>query len=100
MLSANPLEMYKEIDPELVSQFKNVQNLALSDGKLPAKFKFLIAMAMDIDHGTVEGATHLAHGAIKAGATKAEVVEALRVAYYIGGTGALFTAAGVLRNLK
>jgi alkylhydroperoxidase/carboxymuconolactone decarboxylase family protein YurZ len=36
---------------------------------------------------------------MKLGATKDEIVEALRVAYYVGGNRALFTSAQVLQNL-
>jgi len=41
----------------------------------------------------------LAQEAIELGATKEEIIEALRVAYYIGGAGALCTSAYALQTI-
>ena len=98
-MSGNPLDSYKKIDPELIKVFENLQDLAFSEGELPQKFKFLIAMAIDVDHGTLQGAIALGKRAISAGATKEEIIETLRVAYHIGGTGGLYTSAMTLQNL-
>ena len=98
-MSGNPLDSYKKIDPELIKVFENLQDLAFSEGKLSQKLKFLIAMAIDVDHGALQGAIALGKRAISAGATKEEIIEALRVAYHIGGTAALYTSAMTLQNL-
>ena len=98
-MSGNPLDIYKKIDPELIKVFENLQDLAFSEGALPQKLKFLIAMAIDVDHGALQGAIALGKRAIAAGATKEEIIETLRVAYNIGGTGALYTSAMKLQNL-
>ena len=98
-MSGNPLDSYKKIDPELIKFFENLQDLAFSEGELPQKFKFLIAMTIDVDHGALQGAIALGKRAISAGATKEEIIETLRVAYHIGGTGALYTSAMTLQNL-
>lgn len=98
-MSANPLDTYRKIDHELIKVFEDLQDLAFSEGKLPQKLKFLIAMAIDVDHGAVQGAIALGKRAIEAGATKEEITETLRVAYHIGGTGALYTSAMTLQNL-
>ena len=98
-MSANPLDTYRKIDPELIKVFENLQDLTFSEGKLPQKLKFLIAMSIDVDHGAVQGAVALGKRAIDAGATKEEIIETLRVAYHIGGTGALYTSAMTLQNL-
>jgi alkylhydroperoxidase/carboxymuconolactone decarboxylase family protein YurZ len=98
-VSANPLDIYREFDPKAIESFQNLQNLALSEGALPQRFKLLIAMTIDVEHGALQGATALGRRAIKLGATKEEIVEALRVAYYVGGNRALFTSAMVLQNL-
>jgi alkylhydroperoxidase/carboxymuconolactone decarboxylase family protein YurZ len=66
---------------------------------LSQKLKLLIAMAIDVEHGAHQGAVALGRRAIKLGATKEEIIEVLRVAYCIGGTGALFTSARVLQVL-
>jgi alkylhydroperoxidase/carboxymuconolactone decarboxylase family protein YurZ len=98
-MSGNPLDSYRKIDPELIKVFENLQDLAFSEGELPQKLKFLMAMAIDVDHGALQGAIALGKRAIAAGATKEEIIEALRVAYNIGGTGALYTSAMALQNL-
>ena len=98
-MTANPLEMYKKFDPRLVENFRNLQDYAFSEGALAQKVKVLIAMAIDVEHGATQGATALGQRAIKLGATKEEIVEVLRVAYYVGGNRALFTSALVLQIL-
>lgn len=95
----NPLEVYMKFDPKVIESFENLQNLAFSEGALSQKVKLLIAMAIDAEHGALQGATALGQRAIKFGAKKEEIVEALRVAYYVGGNRALFTSALVLQDL-
>ncbi len=98
-MSGNPLDKYEDLDPKTVEFWKNLQGFAFAEGALSSKTKFLIAMAIDVVGGSVEGATVLGQRAMKLGATKEEVLEALRVAYSIGGSPAIFTAASVLQNL-
>ena len=98
-MSSNPLDAYKEFDPKLIEHYEKLQALSYSEGALSAKFKLLIAMAIDVEHGSLQGAIAIGHRAIKMGATKKEIVETLRIAYQIGGNRALFTSAQVLRAL-
>jgi alkylhydroperoxidase/carboxymuconolactone decarboxylase family protein YurZ len=56
-------------------------------------------MAIDAENGALQGAIALGKRAINLGATKEEIVETLRVAYYVGGNRALFTSALVMQNL-
>jgi len=56
-------------------------------------------MALDASHGTVQGVRALAQAAMRAGASKEEIVEALRVAQYISGVGSVYTAAHALKDL-
>ena len=98
-MSRNPLDAYKEFDPKVIECWKNLEQVTFSDGVLSAKTKVLMAMAIDAEEGVVPGATALGFRALKLGATKDEIVEALRVAYQIGGNRALYTSAVVLQNL-
>jgi alkylhydroperoxidase/carboxymuconolactone decarboxylase family protein YurZ len=98
-MSANPLETYKKFDLKLIESFRNLQDYAFSEGALSQKVKVLIAMAIDVEDGATQGATALGQRAIKLGATKEEIVEALRVTYHVGGNRALFTSALVLQSL-
>ena len=54
--------------------------LVYADGALPRKVKLLMAMAFDAADGA-PGGSGLAEQAMKAGATKPEIAEALRVAF-------------------
>ena len=56
-------------------------------------------MALDASHGAAQGGMALAQLAMRAGATKEEITEALRVAQYISGVGSVYTAAHALREL-
>jgi alkylhydroperoxidase/carboxymuconolactone decarboxylase family protein YurZ len=93
----DPLSVFEELDPELLSLVRQTARLALADGALPRKVKLLIAMALDAAHGAVGGVKALSELAMKAGATKQEVGEALRVAHYISGVGSVYTAARALQ---
>ena len=71
----------------------------LADRTLPKKFKLLIAMALNGSHGAVEGVRSLAGQAIKAGATKEEITETIKVAQYIKGIGCVCTATRTFKDL-
>jgi alkylhydroperoxidase/carboxymuconolactone decarboxylase family protein YurZ len=95
----HPLKVYEEFDPKLLNLVNDTRNLALADGVLPKKIKLLIAMVLDAVHGASDGVQSLAREAIKAGATKEEIAEALRVAQYICGVGCVYTAARALKEV-
>ncbi|MFB3885098.1 MAG: carboxymuconolactone decarboxylase family protein [Thermodesulfobacteriota bacterium] len=98
-MAEHPLKIFEAIDPELLKLVKNTNAFALADGALPRKFKLLIAMALDAAHGATEGVKSLTQQAMQAGATKEEVIETLRVAQYISGAGAVYTAARAFKEL-
>ena len=98
-MAEHPLKIFEKVDPELLRLVQNTNAFALAEGALPRKIKFLIAMALDASHGTVEGTKALAEQAMKAGATKEEIVEAIRVAQYISGVGSVYVAARALKEL-
>ena len=98
-MAEHPLKIFEKIDPELFKLLRETNAFALADGALPRKIKFLMAMALDASHGTVEGSKSLADQAMKAGATKEEIVETIRVAQYISGVGSVYVAARALKEL-
>lgn len=95
----HPLKTIERLDPKLLRLVEDTQQLAFSDGALPKKFKILIALALDASEGAVEGVNSLAQLAIKSGATKEEIAEALRVTYYVSGVGSVYTASRALKEL-
>jgi len=98
-MAEHPLKIFEKVDPDLLQFVKQANALALDDGALPKKFKLLIAMALDASHGTVEGVKSLTQQAIQAGATREEIVEALRVAQYISGVGCVYTASRAFNEI-
>ena len=98
-MAEGPLKVIERLDEKLFKNVEATQTLALADGALPRKIKLLMAMALDASHGTVEGVKSLTQQAMKAGATKEEIMETLRVAQYISGAGAVYTAARALKDL-
>jgi alkylhydroperoxidase/carboxymuconolactone decarboxylase family protein YurZ len=95
----HPLKIFEKIDPELLKHVGDANAFALADGALPRKIKFLIAMALDASYGAVEGVKALAEQAVKAGATKEEVVETIRVTQFVSGVGSVYVAAHALKEL-
>jgi alkylhydroperoxidase/carboxymuconolactone decarboxylase family protein YurZ len=98
-MSEHPLATLERLDPELVEHLHATSELVYAPGALPKKFKLLLAMAFDAAHGAQGGVRALATAAMSEGATKEEVAEALRVAYYLTGVGALYTASQALKDL-
>lgn len=98
-MAEHPLKIFEKIDPELFKLVQNTNAFALADGALPRKFKLLIAMALDATHGAVRGVRALAEQAMKAGATKEEIAETLRVTQYVSGVGSVYTAADAFKEL-
>lgn len=96
---SDPLSKIREVAPEIINLYMQAEKFVSTDGALPAKIKKLIAMAIDANKGSVGGVTALALDAMKHGATRDEVIEALRVAYYMGGSGALYTSAYAMQNV-
>ncbi len=61
----------------------------LKDGAIPAKYKILMGMITDTIAAHPDGVAELADNARAAGATEAEITEAVEVGYLYGGTAAL-----------
>jgi len=98
-MAEHPLKVFEKIDPELFTLVRNTNTFALADGALPRRFKFPIAMALDASHGAVRGVRSLAEQAMKAGATKEEITETMRVVQYISGVGSVYTAADAFKEI-
>ena len=98
-MAEHPLTIFETTDPELRKLIRTSNDFTFADGALPKKIKLLIAMALDAAHGTSDGVKSLAGQAMQAGATKEEVMEAMRVANYISGVGAVYTAAKAFKEM-
>lgn len=85
-------------DPQFVESYMAQRDRILGDGAIPAKYKILMTMIVDAITAHPDGCANIANRARAAGATEAEVTEAVEVAYLFGGTPALVTAANAFRD--
>ncbi|MCQ1535744.1 carboxymuconolactone decarboxylase family protein [Methanosarcina sp. KYL-1] len=92
----HPLKIIMEKDPEFFSLLENTRDLAFKEEGIPLKYKFLMAMALDAANGAVDGVKVLAIQAMQEGATKEEVMQAIKITQYIFGVGSVYTAARAL----
>ena len=96
---SNPLDVIRDADAALFEQMSNTRGLAFQEGALSQKHKLLIALAIDVVEHSEGGVRSLALQALQAGATQAEIMETVRVAYHICGVGCLFAAASGLQGV-
>jgi alkylhydroperoxidase/carboxymuconolactone decarboxylase family protein YurZ len=95
----NPLKNLAALDPAMMKKMGEDDGFVFSDGALPKKVKYLIALAFDASHGAAGGVGALARQAMAAGATREEIAETLRVVYHLSGVGGLYTASFGLEGL-
>ncbi len=98
-MAEHPLATIMKIDPALMAHLKLTDDIVYANGALPRRIKLLIALAFDAAHGASDGVRALARSAIKEGATKEEIAEALRVAFHLAGVGSVYTASEGLREV-
>ena len=95
-MAQDPLSVLEKHDPELIRRVREAAEFAMGEGALPRRYKLLIAMALDAAHGAVGGVEALAREAKQAGASREEIMEALRVAQYVTGVGSVYIASHAL----
>jgi alkylhydroperoxidase/carboxymuconolactone decarboxylase family protein YurZ len=98
-MNGNPLETIREADAELFEQIGKARELAFRDGALSRKEKLLIALAIDAAAHAENGVRSLAKQALESGASREELMEALRVVNYICGAGSMYVAAAALKDV-
>jgi len=98
-LPEHPLKTIMDNDPVFFAMLESSRELSFVEEGIPLKYKFLIAMALDAANGAVEGVKVLALQAIEAGATKEEVMQAIRITQYIFGVGSVYTASKALDDV-
>jgi AhpD family alkylhydroperoxidase len=98
-MNANPLDIIKKSGSDLFENISKTREMTLEDGALSKKNKLLIALALDAANGAVNGVKSLASQAMQNGATKEEIMEAVRVANYVSGAGSVYTAANALKDI-
>ena len=81
-----------------MESYLSQREYVLKDGAIPAKYKILMTMIVDALLSHPDGVATIANRARTAGASEAEIQEAVEVAYLFGGTPALVTAANAFRK--
>jgi AhpD family alkylhydroperoxidase len=93
------LKLGREI-PGPLGGFANLHKAATAKGALDGKIKELIALAIAVAQRCESCIAYHVHDALKAGANRAEVLEALGVAVMMGGGPATMYACDALTALE
>ena len=86
------MDVIRAFDAELANDYLKFEEELFKDGALSKKVKILMALALDAIKSAEGGVRTFTTQALEAGASWDEVKETLRVAYYIGQSGPLWTA--------
>ena len=92
------LEKLQQSNPQFADMYLDQSKKIMKDGAIPAKYKILMTMIVDAVMAHPEGCSAIGNRARAAGASEAEINEAVEVAYLFGGTPALVTAINALRT--
>jgi alkylhydroperoxidase/carboxymuconolactone decarboxylase family protein YurZ len=92
------IQALQQRDPEFVRSYMAQRDRILRDGAIPGKYKLLMTMIVDALLSHPDGVANIANRARGAGASEAEIQEAVEVAYLFGGTPALVTAVNAFRT--
>ena len=92
------IQELQQRDPKFVESYLSQREYVLKDGAIPAKYKILMTMIVDALLSHPDGVATIANRARGAGASEAEIQEAVEVAYLFGGTPALVTATNAFRT--
>lgn len=91
---------YGKVSPEIMEGFQELHHAASTEGALNAKEKELIALAIGIAVRCDGCIAFHVHDALKAGATEAEIADAIGVAILMGGGPAVVYGSAALEALK
>jgi alkylhydroperoxidase/carboxymuconolactone decarboxylase family protein YurZ len=86
------IQPLQQRDQKFVDSYMAQREHVLREGAIPAKYKHLMTMIVDALQTHNDGVKAIADRARGAGASEAEVLEAVEIAYLFGGTPALVTA--------
>ena len=92
------IQILQARDPQFAEMYLEMREQVLKDGAIPAKYKILMTLIADAIAAHPDGCAGIANRARAAGATEAEINEAVEVAFIFGGTPALNTAVNAFRT--
>jgi alkylhydroperoxidase/carboxymuconolactone decarboxylase family protein YurZ len=94
------VDLLHEHAPELERQHKADMEFLGGNSALSSREKFLVAMVLDAAANKPNGVRSYGEKAVKAGATKAQVLDALTVLRMFWGRPALVTGTEALRQFE
>ncbi|SPM41703.1 Mycobacterium numidiamassiliense ORFan [Mycobacterium numidiamassiliense] len=92
------LQAIQQRDPQFADSYAAMRERILKDGAIPAKYKLLMGMITDTIAAHPDGVRTLADNARAAGASEAEITEAVEVGYLYGGTASLVMGANAFHG--
>jgi alkylhydroperoxidase/carboxymuconolactone decarboxylase family protein YurZ len=92
------LRAIQQRDPQFADSYAAMRERILKDGAIPAKYKLLMGMITDTIAAHPDGVRTLADNARAAGASEAEITEAVEVGYLYGGTASLAMGANAFHG--
>ena len=101
MTNPTPLswqEILEKSSPDLMKNINTLREELLAEGALSAKTKTLMTMLCDALLGHGDGVANIARRARALGASEAEIVETVGVAFMMGGMPGLVTGANAFRQ--
>jgi alkylhydroperoxidase/carboxymuconolactone decarboxylase family protein YurZ len=98
-MAQHPLFEIEKLDAEYIKNIYSTDETVLSEGAMPAKYKLLVAMALDANNGDLAGVRVLTERAFAAGLKKEELLEAIKVIHHVVGAGKVFTISEALKGL-
>lgn len=93
------MKLIRELDPKAVEFYEFCDKVVQEDGALPAKFKLMLVMAMGAQRHCRECVSSAMRGAINRGASREELVEAIRVIFVAGGAQAVAACREAIEEL-
>ena len=90
----------KEEWPEQRTAFEQLMGSTMKEGKIPIKYKYLIAVALSVMTGCPWCIALNVNRAIQNGATKEEIMEASWIAVYVGAGEKIHNIQYVMQALE
>lgn len=98
-MAHHPLAEVEKLDADYIRGIYEKDGALLDEGAMPARYKLLIAMALDANNGDKAGVRVLTERAMKAGLTREELTEAIKVIHHVVGVGKVFTISEALEGM-
>ena len=94
-------ETLAQLAPDLMvaTGMTSAQSVGREESAIPPKYRSLIAVAAALGRGQKSCARSQAHMAMQAGATRDEVLDAVRIARHLAAAGVLDSASELLEDM-